>query len=628
MNYIRVIIIGFSVFTIFSCNRSNQKAESENYTTMTIKDSHSFAKPEMAIIQHLDWNARVDFSKKIITGKAKYRIRADKAATEIVFDTKDLMIDSVLVNGEDSDFELGQLSEQAYKGVPLTVPINSDTKEIDIYYKTSDQAAALQWLSPEQTTDKQHPFLFTQSQAILARTWLPVQDSPGIRFTYQANVQVPAGLMALMSAENPTQISPDGNYSFKMEQPIPAYLMSLAVGDLVYHPIGNNTGVYAEPSVIESAAYEFADLENMLEAAEDLYGDYRWDKYDLLVLPSSFPFGGMENPRLTFVTPTILAGDRSLTALVAHELAHSWSGNLVTNATWNDFWLNEGFTVYFERRIMEELYGKSYADMLSILGYQDLKQTVKELTDEGKNLDTRLKLQLDSRDPDEGMTDIAYEKGYFFLKMLENHVGRENFDEFIIKYFNDYAFETITTEAFIEYLDKNLLEKHQVIQEEVQYEQWIYGEGIPVNMPNVTSERFAAVDSALISWQEGISADKLETKTWTSHEWLHFLRGLPEQLSKEQLSELDRAFSFTNSGNSEVLAAWFIHAIKHRYEPAYPRLESFLENTGRRKFLVPLYAELIKTEEGKKRAKNIYEKARPNYHFVSINTLDDLLNKQ
>ena len=242
-----------------------------------------------------------------------------------------------------------------------------------------DSARALQWLSPEQTADKTKPFLFTQGQAILTRTWIPVQDSPGIRFTYNAKVKVPNDLMALMSAENPQARSSDGVYSFKMDKPIPAYLIALAVGDIAYQSIDERCGVYAEQSMINKAAWEFADMGRMVTAAEELYGPYRWGRYDVIVLPPSFPFGGMENPMLTFATPTIIAGDRSLTALIAHELAHSWSGNLVTNANWNDFWLNEGFTVYFEHRISEKLYGADYSAMTGVLGHQDLMSTVMEI---------------------------------------------------------------------------------------------------------------------------------------------------------------------------------------------------------------------------------------------------------
>lgn len=613
----------FLIFTIAgaACNPTDQKSTEAE---MKVNDPHSFARPQEAVITHLNWSARIDFDNQIISGQAVFDIELADNAKEIIFDTKGLSIESVLVDGNPVDFILGKEAND-YMGASLSAPVTDSAKKVTIKYATSRDAEALQWLNPEQTAGKRFPFLFTQSQAILARSWIPVQDSPGIRFTYEAAVEVPSPLLALMSAENPVEKNAEGVYHFKMDQPIPAYLMALAVGDLEYRSISSQTGVYAEPSVIEAAAYEFADLGSMLTEAEELYGPYRWEKYDLIVLPPSFPFGGMENPRLTFVTPTILAGDRSLTSLVAHELAHSWSGNLVTNATWNDFWLNEGFTVYFERRIMEQLYGESYANMLAVLGFQDLQQTVKDLIEEGNAKDTRLKLSLEGRNPDDGVTDVAYEKGYSFLKLIEQKVGRERFDQFLSVYFDEKAFETMTTESFLEYLDENLFQKHGIAVSDSLYQQWVYGEGIPDNAPRVTSARFEKVDAALQAWKAGKPAGELETGEWSSHEWLHFIKGLPETMSREQMNELDDAFGFTQTGNSEMLVAWLLHAVKNNYDRSYERLEQFLLETGRRKFLVPLYGELLRVEEGRKMAMQIYQKARKNYHYVSTNTLDNML---
>jgi leukotriene-A4 hydrolase len=329
----------------------------------------------------------------------------------------------------------------------------------------------------------------------------------------------------------------------------------------------------------------------------------------------------MENPELTFATPTILAGDRSLTSLVAHELAHSWSGNLVTNSTWNDFWLNEGFTVYFERRIMESLYGESYADMLSVLGYQDLMEEIKDLGAESNA--TKLKLDLKGKDPDDGMNDVAYEKGYFLLLLLEKETGRQIFDNFLEKYFSNFAFKSMTTEQFLEYLDKELLQGKPHLMATVK--EWIYKPGIPANIPKVRSERFENVDKALDAWNNGESPSKLNTIDWSSHEWLHFIRHLPANISLNKMEELDAAFSFTNSGNSEILAAWLEHVITNKYTKGYDSLRRFLSSVGRRKFLLPLYKNLVKTQDGKQHAMDIYKSARPNYHSVSVNTIDEIV---
>jgi leukotriene-A4 hydrolase len=586
-------------------------------------DVHSYAKPAEAVARHLDLDIAVNFDQKVISGKASYQIENLAKGNQIIFDTRGLEIEQVYLGKAQTPttFRLGD--EKEHLGRPLIVDIQPETDYVTIQYRTTANADALQWLNPQQTAGKKHPFLFTQSQAILARTWIPIQDSPGIRITYSAKVQVPKELMAVMSAENPQQKNNTGTYTFEMRQAIPSYLMALSVGDMVFKPIGKQTGIYAEPATIDAAVYEFAEMDKMLVAAEKLYGKYRWDRYDLLVLPPSFPFGGMENPRLTFVTPTVLAKDRSLTSLIAHELAHSWSGNLVTNATWDDFWLNEGFTVYFERRIMEEIYGKEYADMLNVLGYQDLEHTLEELGP--KSDDTRLKLDLEGRDPDEGLTDIAYEKGNFFLQNIERAVGRERFDQFVNSYFQTFAFQSTNTDLFLDFLRNELIKGNEQLAEQINIEGWVYTPGLPEDHVKPTSSRFAQVEDSFKAWQGGKPAGQLQTKDWSSHEWLHFIRMLPEQLTQQQLAELDKAFNFTNSGNSEVLAAWFIHTIRNNYTAADRALDSFLTSVGRRKFLVPLYKALAATPEGRKKAQEVYVRAKPNYHAVSTNTLDAML---
>ncbi|WP_034257035.1 M1 family metallopeptidase [Adhaeribacter aquaticus] len=583
-------------------------------------DTHSFAKPTEAVVKHLELDLDVNLTNKSISGTATYTVTASQNAAEIIFDTKDLVIESVLLeNGQAADFTLGE--EKLYLGIPLHISIPQHTTKLSIHYKTTAKSAALQWLAPEQTGGKQHPFLFTQSQAILARSWLPCQDSPGIRFTYNAQVKVPVGYLALMSALNPQEKSLDGTYNFSMTKPIPSYLMALAVGDLEFKPISGTTGVYAEPAQLEQAYQEFTELPEMLAVAENIYGKYSWDRYDLLLLPPSFPFGGMENPMLTFVTPTIIAGDRSLTSLVAHELAHSWSGNLVTNATWNDFWLNEGFTVYFERRIMEALHGQDYADMLKVLGYQDLQHTLEEIGHSSK--DTCLKLDLTNRDPDEGLTEIAYEKGNLFLLAIEATVGREIFDQFVKGYFKDFAFQSMTTEKFIAYLEAKLLPPDSPYSKIINPEEWIYQPGLPITGPVITSNRFEKVQEQVTLWLNTTPANALKTENWSTHEWLYFLNGVSSQLTYGRMAELDQTFNFTDSGNAEILAVWLHEAIKQEYLPAEAVLENFLLHVGRRKFLVPLYKAL--REQNPEQAKSIYTKARANYHAVATSTLDALL---
>jgi len=587
-----------------------------------IDDPHSYAEPWDVAVTHLSLDLEPDFDRQVLEGTAELTLDRRAGADRLHLDTRGLDVRRVtLGDGSETEFALGP--EDELLGRRLSIDLAPGTESVRIDYATSPDAAAVQWLAPEQTAGGGHPFLFTQSQAILARTWVPLQDTPSVRFTYDAEVRVPPGLMAVMSAENPTATSPDGRYSFRMPQPIPSYLMALAVGDLEFRSLGPRTGVYAEPEVVDHAAYEFAETEEMMEAAERLFGPYRWGRYDLLVLPPSFPFGGMENPRLTFATPTILAGDRSLVALVAHELGHSWSGNLVTNATWDDFWLNEGFTVYVERRIMEELRGREYAEMLASLGGRDLADTIRSLGPASPA--THLHLDLAGRDPDEGMTDVAYEKGYFFLRMLEEAVGRDRWDPFLRSWFDRQAFEPATAQGFLAYLDAQLLEPAGIDPASLHVEPWVYGPGLPPNHPEVDASRFAAVEAERDRFLAGTPAAELDTAGWTTHEWLHFLRGLPEELSRDRLADLDAAFGFTGSGNSEILAAWFLIAIANDYDPAYDALADFLRGMGRRKFLAPLYTALAGTEEGMARAKAIYAQARPGYHAISRGTIDEIL---
>jgi len=589
-------------------------------------DPHSYARPTEVSVQHLALDLTLDFEARTLRGSATWELQNHSGATALYLDARDLHIEAVLLGGPDgvpTDFDLG--AADAVLGQPLRITLQPDTTAVTILYTTTPGAAALQWLSSEQTAGQERPFLFTQSQAILARTWIPCQDSPGIRFTYEAHVQAPAELLALMSAENPQERNASGEYHFRMAQPIPAYLMALAVGNLAFTPLSGRTGIYAEPVTLPLATSEFEDLENMVAAAEELYGPYRWERYDLLVLPPSFPFGGMENPRLTFVTPTILAGDRSLTSLVAHELAHSWSGNLVTNATWNDFWLNEGFTVYFERRIMEKLYGRPYADMLQVLGHSALLHTIEELG--ATSPDTHLHLDLAGRDPDEGLNEIAYEKGDYLLLTLEHLVGREALDYFIKEYFARHSFQSMDTATFVSYLRRELLDHYPGLEDKLQLDAWIHGPGIPAVAPPVGSALFEAVDDALLSWHQGTPAHSLNTGQWSSHEWVHFLHALSQTISAEKLSELDAAFGFTQSGNAEILAAWFPRTIAAGYSPADKALHQFLTHVGRRKFLTPLYKALLATPHGPARARLLYAEARPNYHSVATSTFDVLVGR-
>jgi aminopeptidase N len=596
-------------------------------STPVAHDPHSAARPEEVRVTDVALDLAADFAAKTLAGTATLTLARTGSASTLILDTADLTIVTVTdAAGRRLAHTLGP--KDAVLGQALTVTLTPEVTKVVVEYRTSPQAAALQWLSPAQTAGKKHPYLFSQGQAILTRSWVPTQDSPAIRQTYHARITVPAPLVAVMSAERLTPdgvTMPDGRrrFEFRLTHPVPPYLIALAVGDLAVRPISPRTAVVAEPSVVDRAAAEFADLEKMVAAAEALYGPYRWGRYDVLVMPPSFPFGGMENPMLTFATPTILAGDRSLTSLIAHELAHSWSGNLVTNATWNDFWLNEGFTVYFELRIMEALYGPDRMAMLEVLGRRELVDEIAGLGAGSK--DTHLRLSLDGRNPDDGMTTIAYDKGAALLRLIEQTVGRARFDGWLRSWFGRRAFTSATTDDFVEDLRANLLGGDTALEARLGLPAWLDAPGIPPNATHPTAALFDRVDAAVKQFAAGTPASRLETRAWVTQQWLRFLGGLPEQLSAAQIADLDRAFGLSRSGNSEVLFAWLRIAIRHHYEPAIPALEHFLTAQGRRKFLRPLYDDLMKTSWGPAVARRVYQRARPTYHAVSVATLDTIV---
>ncbi len=591
------------------------------------RDVHGLGNPETTRVVAVALDLTVDFEARKLRGTATIafeRAQGSPPDAPLMLDTRALLIKKV--NGETAagefepaEFELGPADP--ILGARLTIKPGAGVKRVRIEYETSPGATALQWLPAPLTAGKKHPFLFSQSEAIHARSWIPLQDSPGVRTTYTAVIRTPPGLTAVMAADSlvTEAEAKQGIFRFAMSTPIPPYLIALAVGDLVFQPLGPRTGVWAEPSVIKSASYEFADVEAMITTIERGFGPYRWGRYDILVLPPSFPFGGMENPKLTFATPTVLAGDRSLVSLIAHELAHSWSGNLVTNATWSDFWLNEGFTTYLERRIVESLYGRDRAEVEGVLAMVELDDELKQLPEK----DQVLHIDLAGRDPDDGMTRIAYEKGAIFLRTLEEAVGRERFDAFLKGYFDHFAFQSITTADFRAYLEKRLFDGKRP---SVDLDAWLDRPGLPADRARPSSARLGTIDAAAKGWLTGsLAIDRLGSSDWSTQDWIRFLRALPEQLTVDQMRALDRAFKLTERGNSEIAHQWLLIAIRNHYQAADDRLESYLISIGRRKLVLPLYKALAATPAGKKRALEIYAKARPGYHSITTQTVDRLL---
>lgn len=591
------------------------------------RDVHSYAQPDQVVIRDLGLDLRVDFERKELRGHADLALEwRNPEARELVLDTRDLAIEKVLGKAADGrwlrlDFALAERDPKL--GQKLTIRMRKPYDSVRIRYATSPEASGLQWLEPAMTAGKSHPFMFSQSQSIHARSWVPLQDTPSVRYTYSARLRTDPSVMALMSADNPPDEPRDGDYVFRMRQAIPSYLMAIAAGDLVFKPISERSGVWAEPATVERAQAEFADTEKMIQVAESLYGPYRWGRYDILVLPPSFPFGGMENPRLTFATPTVIVGDKSLVALIAHELAHSWSGNLVTNASWNDLWLNEGFTSYVENRIVEALYGTEAAAMERVIAQSGLVRGIKSMPKPAQILAPR---PVDGSDPDDAMSEVAYDKGAWFLGFLESRVGREDFDAFLRGYFDHFAFQSIRTDQFVAWLREHLLASHPGAVSDKELDAWLYQPGIPASAVATVSARFDAVDAALKRWRSGkVAASELDTSAWVTQEWVRFLESMPAKLSNEKLVELDAAFGFTQSQNGEILMRWFPLTVRSDYFEARPAMAEFLQRVGRRKLILPIYEALVASREGREFAQQVFDKARPGYHPITTASVEAIL---
>ncbi len=580
-------------------------------------DPHSFSRPEEARTRHVSLDLTVDFERRVLEGEVTLTLEGH--APQLTLDTRELVISGVNSGDAPLEWSIGDVSGAL--GQPLVIQTPGAVNSVTVAYRSSPGATGLQWLEPVQTAGGRHPFLFSQSQAIHARSWVPLQDTPQVRFTYDALIRTPAELRAVMSAHNDPEAEKTGTYRFQMPQAIPSYLLAIAVGDLEFRAMSDRTGVYAEAPVLESAVWEFSDTEAMMRVSEELFGPYLWGRYDLLILPPSFPFGGMENPRLSFITPTVLAGDRSLVALIAHELAHSWSGNLVTNATWDDLWLNEGFTVYLEARIMEVVFGEQRRAMEDVLGYENLVAELAELDE----ADQHLKLDLAGRDPDDAFSNVPYEKGRLLLVYLENAFGRETFDAYLRGYFDRFGFKSLGTAEFLADVQAHLLNPNPGVVSLADLDAWIHQPGLPPTVVVPQSNAFAAVDRQRTRWMQGeIAAAGLDTRDWTVHEWLYFVNNL-RGMSAEQMAELDQAYQLTATRNNEIAHSWLLKAIANGYAPANERIEQYLRTIGRNKLIVPVYAALMDSDWGQEMARRVYAEARPTYHPLTQSRVDGIV---
>ncbi|HEY0193101.1 MAG TPA: leukotriene A4 hydrolase C-terminal domain-containing protein [Kofleriaceae bacterium] len=586
-----------------------------------VTDPDSFARADRTIVTHLGLELSVDFATKRLAGTAALTVARTVPGAELVLDTDGLDIAAASVCGTARalDFRLGVPNK--HLGVPLTIQLPPDVTCVAIKYQSSPDAKALLWVDPAGTAGGQQPMMFSQSEAILGRSWVPLQDTPSVRFSYDATIHVPPQLMALMSASNPQQRAADGVYHFRQPHAIPSYLMALAVGDFAFRKIGPRTGVYSEPGVVDAAAREFVEVDAMVATAEQLYGPYRWGRYDMLVLPPSFPFGGMENPMLTFLTPTAITGDRAMVSLIAHELAHSWAGNLVTNATWSDSWLNEGITTYVERRIMEQLRGGEFADLLWHLGRKDLDET---LAKAGPNSPaTRLSLIPDPNDEDLGSGLVAYEKGSLFMRAVERKVGRARFDAFLKDRFDRFAFQSMGSKQFVDDTASHLADLPDL---RALLERWVFQPGVPADAPPDASALASRITASAQAY--AASGAAFDPAAWKTLEWVSFLRALPEAITLDRLHTLDQQYHLTESPNAEISMYWLPMLIARDDHAAIPAIDRYLAKVGRLRMIRQIYTAFAKQggfwlDHGR----DVFRKVSGRYHSVSRDAITAVLAK-
>lgn len=589
-------------------------------------DPHSYAQPDAVRVTHLDLDLTLDFGKRELAGEATLKLDwKTPGAGALVLDTRDLKIvrvEALDAGGKASALKFALAPRDKELGAKLTIQAPTHPGSVRIVYATSPEASGLQWLTPAQTADKTQPFMFSQSESIHARSWVPLQDSPAIRFTYDAHIHAPKDVRVVMSAINDAKHPLDGDFTFDQPHPIPSYLLAIAAGDLAVKETGPRSAVYAEPSVVGKAAHEFEDTEKLIATTEQLYGPYAWGRYDILVLPPSFPFGGMENPNMTFATPTVLVGDKSLVSLVSHELAHSWSGNLVTSAAWRDIWLNEGFTTYVQGRITEAVYGKALADEEALLSARALQKTIGQMPANSQ------KLTPDARGvgADDSLSSVAYDKGSWFLRTLEQRFGRDTFDAYLKGYFSHFAFQSIDTDTMFAYLKANLLDKYPGKMSDAEARAWIWQPGIPKDAPLPTSPRFDSIDAQRKAFLAGtLAADKLDAKGWNTQEWMYFLDRLPDVPPLATMKALDAAWHLTGTLNAEIGMRWYAHAIAAGDTTVWPAAAEHMTRIGRLYLTTPVYRAFARTPEGLAYARATYAKAKGGYHPMTQQAVERIL---
>ncbi|XAR72080.1 Leukotriene-A(4) hydrolase [Bertholletia excelsa] len=606
---------------------------------MALIDPHSFADASHPLATHISLFLYFDFSSSTILASAVLSFPSPYSG-DLSLDTRSLSIAAVFdpENNSPLPFSLSP-TVNPVKGQCLTVSLSNHSK-FAVKFATSPTSSALQWLSPPQTFNKSFPFVYTQCQAIHARAVFPCQDTPAARICYSARLNIPHELSSVMSARHVGRRPPVPNEmamacddslwcaegrvveEFVMEQPIPPYLFAFAVGEIGFREVGPRTKVYAEAAVtlLDSAAKEFASTEDMIKVGERLFGSYNWERFDLLVLPPSFPYGGMENPRMVFLTPTVIKGDASGAQVVAHELAHSWTGNLITNKTNEHFWLNEGFTTYAERRIVEAVQGENRAALNMGIGWRGLVEEIERFKD--KMEFTKLKNNQEAVDPDDISSLIPYEKGFQFLWRIEQQIGRTAFDEFIKKYIANFKFQSIDTDMFLNFLKASV----PGIENEIDLKLWTEGTGLPPDAKEPISDIYMRMLSLANEFKLGRMPSEDEVADWEGQEWELYLKNLPKSVEASQISALDAGYRLAESKDCEVKVAFLQLAIASRCRDYYGEVEKTLKEVGRMKYLRPLYVELVQGggKEEEMFAKRVFSEARVGYHPIAQSVVESI----
>ena len=585
---------------------------------MIIQDPTTYTDLAQGRIQHIDFRIKVDFDERVLDVEATYQLK-EPISGALTLDSYKIDLKEARANSSALTWEFDP--EDEILGQRLQLNGLENDSSFTLVFRTSPEARALQWMNEAQTKGGRHPFLFSQCQAIHARSVFPCQDTPSVRFTYSAEVEVPAALRAVMAAEQEIGQERSGLFVFKMPQPIPSYLFAIAVGNLVFRELGPRTGIYAEPELIEAAAWEFTETETRLHQAEKLFGPYMWGRYDMLVLPPSFPFGGMENPRLTFLTPTSILGTRGQTSLITHELAHAWTGNLITNATWQDFWLNEGWTTYAESRITEILEGKDAQELQAVYSAKNLLALMERIGMDSRS--TCLKLPNDEKDADSFTTAVAYQKGRSFLRECEMAVGRERFDAFIQKYMKSFQFQSLTTEGFLDFLKVELPD----VFEKVNVQKWVYEPGMPEEWHKPQSYLYDEIEKALEDYKQGKRPSKEQVKDWHRYQIMSFLHGLPNVIPVDDCKYFEDILELEKKNDDAFFSPFYAICVTSGYQEIWPRVEKFMGTIGRMLYVIPVVRAMIATDWSKGKARPLFESVKGMHHQITIHATNGMLKK-